>query len=94
MEAASDEVRHAARVLTKEELTSRLLALVLTAVLVWHTVLIPPTLHAHARRTRRPSHGGEERGAESRRGELLKGASSDAVESVDDMDWPEFICMD
>jgi hypothetical protein len=71
-----------------------LLALVLTAVLVWHTVLIPPTLHAPARRTRRPSRGGEERGAKSRRGELRTDASRAAVESVDDLEWPEFIGLD
>ena len=87
-------MRHAAKVLTKQELTNRLLALVLTAVLVWHTVLIPPGPYAPARRTRRPSRGGEERGAKPRRSAALNDASRRAAESVDDLEWPEFICMD
>jgi hypothetical protein len=93
MRGASDEVRHAAKALTKQELTKQLLALVLTAVLVWHTVLTTPNFHAPSKRTRRPSRGGEERGAKARSCESVA-ASKAAVESVDDMDWPEFIGLD
>jgi len=87
-------VRHAARLLTKQELTRQLLALVLTAVLVWHTVLIPANASAPAKRPRRRSPSDEERSAESRRGEVYSNALKDTDESVDEMDWPEFIGLD
>ena len=102
MAGANDEVRHAARVLTKQELTSRLLALFLTAVLVWHTVVLPPNAYAPARRSRRRSPRGEERGAASRRSEVVSTVSEaagalpedGACEPVDDLDWPEYIGLD
>jgi hypothetical protein len=85
--------------LTKEELTRHLLALVLTAVLVWNTVLIPASASAPTKRVRRRTPGGEARGAESRRGGASAGTSRIACDSteqiagdsVDDLDWPEFI---
>lgn len=77
------------RTLAKDDLTRHLLALVLTALLVWHTVVIPPTAYAPAKRSpRRRSRGHREREAES----LRSGAAPlSSVESVDEMDWPEFI---
>jgi hypothetical protein len=88
--------------LTKEELTRHLLALVLTAVLVWNTVLIPASASAPAKRSRHRTPGGERRGAESRRDGTSVGTSRIACgsleevagDSVDDLDWPEFIGLD
>ncbi len=96
-------MRHAARLLTKEELTRQLLALVLTAVLVWHTVVIPANSCAPARRPRRRMRGDQEREAESRRSSRVStgtprvtGGSSEesAGDSVDELEWPEFIALD
>jgi hypothetical protein len=87
-------VRHTTRVLTKQELTRQLLALVLTAVLVWHTVVVPPIPRARAKGPRRRMPGDKERETESRRGKSRAGARVASVESVDDLDWPEFISLD
>lgn len=100
--ATGGEVRQALKVLTKEELTRQLLALVLTAVLVWHTVLVPSSSHAPAKRPRRRSPGDEARAAQSRRNMLGAGTTwvaggppdESAADSVDELDWPEFIGLD
>ena len=102
--------RRAAAPVTREELTRRLLALVLAAVLVWYTVVIPSG--AHARRPAAPDDGGQD--GEMREG--VDGAPADsraytvaaarkgfafgpaggetARESVEDLDWPEYIYLD
>ena len=80
-------VRRAPGAPAKEELKRRLLALVLAAVLVWYTALVVPA-HSKTFVALKPDDGGrdgEVRGRED-------GASS--RESVEDLDWPEYIFVD
>jgi len=102
----------AASLVTREELTRRLLALVLAAVLVWYTVVIPSGAHAKWAGARAPDdegRDGEVRGggggapADSRAYTVAaaqEGFASGpaggepARESVEDLDWPEYIYLD
>jgi hypothetical protein len=98
----------------RDELRRRLLALVLAAVLVWYTVVIPSSAPARASAARVPEDEGQD--GEVREGVLsgrrgdsrpdlrayliavaAEGASEtdeDASESVEDLDWPEYIYPD
>ena len=104
--------RRAAAPVTREELTRRLLALVLAAVLVWYTVVIPSGAHAKRPAAHVPDdegRDGEVRGsvggapADLRARSVAaaqKGfafgptAQESAPESVEDLDWPEYIYLD
>lgn len=82
-----------ARALTKDELTARLLALVLAAVLAWYTfVSVPVYAQAATRGAHTPDDGGLD-------GEVRltpSGAEGEnvAIDSADELDWPEYICLD
>jgi hypothetical protein len=80
-------VRRGARVLTREELKRHFLALVLAAVLVWYTALVVPA-HAKAFAARTP----DDEGRDGEVREPRDGTSS--RESVEDLDWPEYIFLD
>jgi len=82
--AANFDARRAPRVLTREELTRHLLALVLAAVLAWYTFVVPSNAHANVARTR--SDDDAENGGEVR-------FNSSEV-AVDELDWPEYIYLD
>lgn len=100
-----------------EELRRRLLALVLAAVLVWYTVVVPSGAPARSRAARVPDdegRDGEVRGggvsgrvggspdawraysiAGTKEGaEFVPPAVEAARESVEDLDWPEYIYPD
>jgi hypothetical protein len=65
MRHATDfEVRRAPRILTREELTRHLLALILAAVLVWYTFVVPANATATSIASRTPDD--EEREGEVR----------------------------
>ena len=80
-------VRRAPGTPAKEELKRHLLALVLAAVLVWYTALVVPA-HSKTFVALKPDDGG--RDGEVREPRI--GASS--RESVEDLDWPEYIFVD
>lgn len=96
------------RARTSEELRARLMALVLTAVLVWYTLVVPPYASAPSRASRLPEDegaDGEVRGARGARAEaksqdLLfqistrKPSAESADVPVEDLDWPEYIGLD
>jgi hypothetical protein len=118
------EVGGRASAQARDELRRRLLALVLAAVLVWYTVVIPSSAPARASAARVPEDEGQdgearEGVASGRRGDsrpdlrayliavaaegvgvgpaAAEGASEtdeDASESVEDLDWPEYIYPD
>jgi hypothetical protein len=95
-----------------EELRRRLLALVLAAVLIWYTVVVPAGAYAKGSAPRAPDDEGRDGEVRGRVG----GASADsraysiagvkeglafgtaageaARESVEDLDWPEYIYPD
>jgi hypothetical protein len=87
--------------LASDELKRHLLALVLAVVLVWYTSLAVPT-HAATRAARAPEDGGQGGEVRGRTGGAteIEGAAarsivaSDAGESVEELDWPEYICME
>ena len=93
-------IRHAQSALTREELKRRLLALVLAAVLLWYTSLaIPTSARPHATRP----HEDDERGGEVR--DLRDASEAERVatdstakectrEQIEELDWPEYICLD
>ena len=93
------------RARTREEVRARLMALVLTAVLVWYTLVVPP----YAPAPRRAGLPDEDEGADGEvrladgaraltKGEGLRfetsnpNSSSDAP--VEELDWPEYIGLD
>jgi hypothetical protein len=101
----------------RDELRRRLLALVLAAVLVWYTVVVPSGAPARASAARVPEDGGQD--GEVREGILSGGRGGSrpdlhayliavaaegagvgpadaegARESVEDLDWPEYIYPD
>jgi len=96
------------RARTSEELRARLMALVLTAVLVWYTLVVPPYASAPSRASRLPEDegaDGEVRGACGARAgakvqDLLfqistrKPSAEAADVPVEDLDWPEYIGLD
>ncbi|PYS79787.1 MAG: hypothetical protein DMF66_01465 [Acidobacteria bacterium] len=106
------EVRRAPGGLTREELKRHLLALVLAAVLVWYTVVIPSGASAAEFRSLAPDdegRDGEVRGRDAvasaaKRAYWIAAANEgfafgpmaevSAGESVEDLDWPEYINLD
>jgi hypothetical protein len=89
MTAMSLKVRRSAAVPASEELRSQLLALVLAAVLVWYTFVVPTHAAARSYGTVTPDDeglDGEVRGVGG-------AAQSEKAEStsVEELDWPEFI---
>lgn len=96
------------RARTSEEFRARLMALVLTAVLVWYTLVVPPYAPAASRASRVPEDEGADgevrnaRGsrAESKARELrfqistLKPAAEAPDVPVEELDWPEYIGLD
>lgn len=96
------------RARTSEELRARLMALVLTAVLVWYTLVVPPYATAAARASRLPEDegaDGEVRGARGARPEAkpqelrfeiatLKSSAEAPDVPVEELDWPEYIGLD
>ncbi|MFL6282513.1 MAG: hypothetical protein ACJ74Q_05040 [Pyrinomonadaceae bacterium] len=79
---------------TREELRARLMALVLTAVLVWYTLVVPPYAPA-PRRAPNDDEGadGEVRHARGARAEERAGTEAACV-PVEELDWPEYIGLD
>jgi hypothetical protein len=66
----------------REELHEYLLALVLTAVLIWYTYVSIP--HTSARAASREPRDAEERGGGG-------AATATTDEAVDELDWPEYL---
>jgi hypothetical protein len=96
---ATDTGAHRAlRVLTKEELRRQLLALILAAVLVWYTFVVPSNAPPKQFASRTPDDG--EYGGEVRQSNSSLVCDStmetDVVSdsSVDELDWPEYIYVD
>jgi hypothetical protein len=82
------------RARTSEEFRARLMALLLTAVLVWYTLVMPPYAPA-PRSAGRDDEGadGEVRHARGvRAGERAGMEASDVP--VEELDWPEYIGLD
>ena len=75
------EVRRRAP-LGREELRRQLLALVLSCVLVWYTLVVPAHAGARSPRTLTPDDEGHD-------GEV-RGVKNDS-QAVEDLDWPEYI---
>jgi hypothetical protein len=89
-------VREEFRARTREELRARLMALVLTAVLVWYTLVVPPYAPAPRRAGLVPEDegcDGEVRGIEGAR-PANKSATRAADVPVEELEWPEFIGLD
>ena len=83
------------RTLTREELRGHLMAMVLTAVLVWYTLVVPPYPPAHVRAGLPPDD--EEQDGEVRLARALRAVTKAAEAAdvpVDELDWPEFIGLD
>ncbi|MDT7689250.1 MAG: hypothetical protein QOJ70_3430 [Acidobacteriota bacterium] len=75
---------------TREELRRQLLALVLAAVLVWYTLVVPANASARSYVGMSPDDeglDGEVRG-------VGVPVEKDESKSVDELDWPEFIYPD
>jgi hypothetical protein len=89
-----------------EELRRQLLALVLAAVLAWYTFVVPAHAPARRRAPRTPEGGGrdgEVRGRAGRPPEFEKtsrasdagrGEEESADLPVEELDWPEYICVE
>ena len=96
------------RARTSEEFRARLMALVLTAVLVWYTLVVPPYAPAPSRAPRVPEDegaDGEVRSARNSRAESkarelrfqispLKPPAEAPGVPVEELDWPEYIGLD
>lgn len=96
------------RARTGEEFRARLMALVLTAVLVWYTLVAPPYAPAAARAPRLPEDEGADGEVRNARGaragakgqDLLfqisprKPKAEAAGVPVEELDWPEYIGLD
>jgi len=84
------------RARTREEFRARLMALVLTAVLVWYTLVVPPYAPAPSRAVLpNDDEGadGEVRQARSpRAGAKARTEPSDAP--AEELEWPEYIGLD
>ena len=93
------------RARTSEEFRARLMALVLTAVLVWYTLVVPPYASAPSRASRLPEDegsDGEVRGARAQAkaqdsifqiSNLESSAEAPDV-PVEELNWPEYIGLD
>ncbi len=81
----------------REELRARLMALVLAAVLVWYTLVVPPYAPAPGRASLTPDDeglDGEVRGAGAKGRQSESGISNPAAAAVapaEELDWPEYI---
>jgi hypothetical protein len=73
--------------LNREELRQQLLALVLAAVLVWYTLVLPP--HAGSRASLAPDDEGHD--GEVRDAGAAPPAEKAKPQPVEDLDWPEYI---
>lgn len=93
------------RARTSEEFRARLMALVLTAVLVWYTLVVPPYASAPSRATRVPEDegaDGEVRNARAEskarqlrfEGSTRKPTAEAPDVPVEELDWPEYIGLD
>ncbi|HST50548.1 MAG TPA: hypothetical protein VLJ61_00955 [Pyrinomonadaceae bacterium] len=97
---SSIRLRHAPATPAREELKRRLLALVLAAVLLWYTSLVVPSnVRPRAARPHEDDErGGEVRGltgaSEAERVATDSTAKEGALEQVEELDWPEYICLD
>jgi hypothetical protein len=83
------QVGRGAALPASEELRRQLLALLLAAVLVWYTLVVPAPAYAK-------SYGGATPDDEGVEGEVrgtggAARAGRDDATTVDDLDWPEFI---
>jgi hypothetical protein len=101
-------IREEFRARTSEEFRARLMALVLTAVLVWYTLVVPPYAAGPSRAPRLPEDegaDGEVRGARGARAEAkgqelifqisTRKPSAEAPDvPVEELDWPEYIGSD
>jgi hypothetical protein len=83
MTRTSLEIVRGANVPTRDELRRQLLALVLAAVLVWYTFLVPANASARSY-NRMPS---DDEGCDGE----VRGVGTHAEKSADELDWPEFI---
>ena len=75
--------------LGREELRRQLLALVLTFMLVWYTLVVPPYAGARSPRSLAPDdegHDGEVRDVGG-----TPPAAEEESQSVEELDWPEYI---
>lgn len=90
------------RARTSEEFRARLMALVLTAVLVWYTLVVPPYASAPSRASRVPEDEGADGEVRSARAEAkghqlrfespARKPSAEAPDvPVEELDWPEYI---
>ena len=72
------------------------MALVLTAVLVWYTLVVPPYAPAPGRAGLRPDDEGLDGEVRRARGACdgTKGAAESLDVPVEELDWPEFIGLD
>ena len=88
-----------------EELRARLMALVLTAVLAWYTLVVPPYAPAQGRAWRPPEDEGAdgevrsaragEKGQELRFEISTRKPPAEAPDvPVEELDWPEYIGLD
>ncbi|HEY0171140.1 MAG TPA: hypothetical protein VGB98_08955 [Pyrinomonadaceae bacterium] len=75
--------------LGREELRRQMLALVLTFVLVWYTLVVPASAGARSPRRFEPddAHDGEVRGVKA----ATPAAPKNHSPADDDLDWPEYI---
>ena len=84
------------RARTSEEFRARLMALVLTAVLVWYTLVVPPYAPAPRRAGLAPEDEGADGEVRSAFGarSMKKTATKESDTPVEELDWPEYIGLD
>ena len=84
------------RARTSEELRARLMALILTAVLVWYTLVVPPYASAPGRSRSLPEDEGADGEVRSAFGarSLTKDLKEEPGVPVEELDWPEYIGLD
>lgn len=93
------------RARTREEFRARLMALVLTAVLVWYTLVVPPYAPAPRRAALPNDDEGADGEVRSARGGTkaresrvqtsnLKSSAEAPDVPVEELDWPEYIGLD
>jgi hypothetical protein len=84
------------RARTSEEFRARLMALVLTAVLVWYTLVVPPYAPAPRRAGSTPEDEGADGEVRSAFGarSTAKAATKESDAPIEELDWPEYIGLD
>jgi hypothetical protein len=70
------------------------MALVLTAVLVWYTLVVPPYAHAPSRAPRLPEDEGADGEVRHARGPQAKARTEAPDAPAEELDWPEYIGLD